>query len=73
LAAISAHAVVVMHHHPGGDPSPSEADIRVTHDLIRAEQLLTIEVLDHIILGQRTTERPRDYCSRRELGYLFGG
>ncbi len=52
---------------------PAAAFIRVTHDLTRAGQLLKIEVLDHIILGQRTTERPRDYCSRRELGYFFGG
>ena len=59
-------------NHPSGDPTPSEADIRVTRDLIRAGQLLKIEVLDHIILGQRTTERPRDYCSLRELGYFAG-
>lgn len=62
-----------MHHHPGGDPSPSEADIWATRDLIRAGQLLKIEVLDHIILGHRTTERSRDYCSLRELGFVFSG
>ena len=44
-----------------GDPTPSEADIRVTRDLIRAGQLLKFEVLDHVILGHRTVERPRDY------------
>lgn len=66
-----ASAIVLAHNHPGGDPTPSEADIRVTRDLIRAGQLLKIEVLDHIILGQRTTERPRDYCSLRELGYFY--
>jgi len=68
-----ASAIVLAHNHPGGDPTPSEADIRVTRDLIRAGQLLKIEVLDHIILGHRTTERPRDYCSLRELGYFFSG
>ena len=66
-----ASAIFLAHNHPGGDPTPSEADIRVTRDLIRAGQLLKIEVLDHIILGQRTTERPRDYCSLRELGYFY--
>lgn len=66
-----ASAIVLAHNHPGGDPTPSEADIRVTRDIIRAGQLLKIEVLDHIILGQRTTERPRDYCSLRELGYFY--
>jgi len=65
-----ASGIVLAHNHPGGDPSPSEADIRVTRDLIRAGQLLKIEVLDHIILGQRTPERPRDYCSLREVGHF---
>ena len=59
-------------YHPSGDPTPSEADIRVTRDLIRAGQLLKIEVLDHVILGHRTVERPRDFCSLRELGYFAG-
>jgi DNA repair protein RadC len=54
-----------------GDPSPSEADIKVTRDLIRAGQILKIEVLDHVILGRRTDERPRDYVSLRELGYFL--
>lgn len=65
-----ASAIILAHNHPSGDPSPSEADIRVTRDLIRAGQLLKIEVLDHIILGQRTVDRPRDFCSLRELGYF---
>ena len=52
------------------DPTPSEADIRVTRDLIRAGQLLKIEVLDHVILGRRTEDRPRDYVSLRECGYF---
>ena len=53
-----------------GDPSPSEADIKVTRELIRAGQLLKIEVLDHVILGRRTDERPRDFISLKELGYF---
>ena len=55
-----------------GDPTPSEADIKVTRDLIRAGQLLKIEVLDHVILGRRTDERPRDFVSLRECGYFYG-
>jgi len=35
----------------GGEPEPSEADIKVTRDLIRAGQLLKIELLDHVIIG----------------------
>ena len=65
-----ASAIVLVHNHPSGDPAPSEADIKVTRDLIRAGQLLKIEVLDHVILGRRTNERPRDYVSLREAGYF---
>ena len=68
----SAAAIVLLHNHPSGDPTPSEADIKVTRDLIRAGQLLKIEVLDHVILGRATQERPKDYVSLRELGYFAG-
>jgi DNA repair protein RadC len=71
--AISANAsaIVLVHNHPSGDPTPSEADIKVTRDLIRAGQLLKIDILDHIILGRRTHERSKDYASLRELGYFY--
>lgn len=68
--AANASAMVLVHNHPSGDPTPSEADIRTTRDLIRAGQLLKIEVLDHIILGRRTAENGRDYASLRELGFF---
>jgi len=73
-AAITANAsaIVLAHNHPSGDPTPSENDIRTTRDLIRAGQLLKIEVLDHIILGRATAERARDYSSLRQLGYFAG-
>jgi len=61
--AISAHALILMHNHPSGDSSPSAADIKVTRDLIRAGQLLKIELLDHVIIGEKTT-------SLKSLGYL---
>ena len=66
----SASAIVLAHNHPSGDPTPSEADIKVTRDLIRAGQVLKIDVLDHVILGRRSQERSRDYVSLRELGYF---
>ena len=65
-----AAAIALVHNHPSGDPSPSEADIKVTRDLIRAGQLLKIEVVDHVILGRRTNERPCDFVSLRQLGYF---
>lgn len=59
-----ASAVVLMHNHPSGEPQPSDADIRATRDLVRAGQLLKIEVLDHIVVGNPT------HCSLRGLGYI---
>lgn len=72
-AAITANAagIVLVHNHPSGDPTPSEADIKVTRDLIRAGHLLKIEVIDHIILGRASAERVKDYASLRELGYFY--
>lgn len=61
----AAAAIVVMHNHPSGEPTPSEGDIKVTRDLIRAGQLLKIEVLDHVIVGKDR------HCSLRELGYFY--
>ena len=68
--AANASALVLVHNHPSGDPTPSEADIRVTRDLIRAGQLLKIEVLDHVILGRRGADNGKDYVSLKELGYF---
>lgn len=57
-------AIVLMHNHPSGDASPSEADIKATRDLIRAGQLLKMELLDHVIVGQN------GFTSLRTLGYF---
>jgi len=72
--AISANAsaIVLAHNHPSGDPTPSDADIKVTRDLIRAGQLLKIDVLDHLIIGRSTPERTKDYVSLKEMGYFYG-
>jgi DNA repair protein RadC len=60
-----APAIILMHNHPSGEATPSEADIKITRDLIRAGQLLKIEVLDHVIIGQGA------HVSLRELGYFY--
>jgi len=65
-----ASALILVHNHPSGDPSPSEADICVTRDLIQAGKLLKIEVVDHVIIGRPSAERTKDYASLRELGYF---
>lgn len=51
--------------YPSGDSSPSQADIKVTRDLVRAGQILKIEVLDHVIMGQG------NFSSLKSLGYLY--
>lgn len=66
----SAAAIILCHNHPSGDPTPSASDISVTRDLIRAGQLLKIDILDHIIIGRSTPQRPRSFVSLRELGWF---
>ena len=66
-----AAAIVLIHNHPSGSSQISDADAKVTRDLIRAGQLLKIEVLDHVILGLKTAENPKDYSSLRELGFFY--
>lgn len=61
----TAAGILLMHNHPSGEPQPSEADIKVTRDLIRAGQLLRIEVIDHVIMGNP------GHCSLRQLGYFL--
>jgi len=46
-----AAAVILIHNHPSGNPSPSEEDLRITRQLVEAGRLLGIKVLDHIILA----------------------
>ena len=50
---INAAALVLAHNHPSGDPEPSQDDERVTARLVRAGQLVGIEVLDHLVVGER--------------------
>ena len=71
LRGANAVAIVLAHNHPSGDPTPNEADIKVMRDIIRAGQLLKIDVLDHVIIGRPTAERAKDYSSFRELGYFY--
>ncbi len=49
----NAAALIIVHNHPSGDPSPSPEDIRLTRMLVEAGQLLELPVLDHIVVGAR--------------------
>ncbi|MDD5949469.1 MAG: DNA repair protein RadC [Lachnospiraceae bacterium] len=44
---------ILLHNHPSGNPSPSDADIKVTRKLQQAGELLDIQLLDHIIIGEQ--------------------
>ncbi|MEK7218009.1 MAG: JAB domain-containing protein, partial [Patescibacteria group bacterium] len=62
-----AAAVVAVHNHPSGDPTPSAEDVRVTRQLIEAGRILGILLLDHVIVG-RGVDSGRPYVSMRESG-----
>jgi DNA repair protein RadC len=47
----SATKIVLIHNHPSGDPSPSQADIEITHRVSKAGEIIGIKLLDHIIIG----------------------
>ena len=59
-----AAAMVVVHNHPSGDPSPSAEDLRITRELAEAGRLLDIELLDHLVIGHGR------WVSLRSLGAL---
>jgi DNA repair protein RadC len=65
----SAYAVIVVHNHPSGDPSPSRADQNLTRRLREAAELLQIQLLDHVILGNAAGGR-QPWFSFRESGTL---
>ena len=61
---LSSAALVLVHNHPSGDPTPSPDDREVTRRLVEAGQLLGIEVLDHVIIGRGR------YASLKEMGWM---
>jgi DNA repair protein RadC len=65
----SAYAVIVVHNHPSGDPSPSQADHSLTRRLAEAAELMQIKLLDHIIIGAQSNNGP-GYFSFKEAGVL---
>src|SRR5690625_1615920 len=60
----SAASIICVHNHPSGDPTPSKEDVHVTKRLVEAGKVMGIELLDHIIIGNRK------YTSLKEKGYL---
>ena len=50
-----AAAIVMAHNHPSGDPSPSTADLKITRQLVDSGRIIGINVLDHVIIGDRVS------------------
>jgi DNA repair protein RadC len=62
----NASAVIVVHNHPSGDPTPSPDDVAVTRAIVQAGKLMDIDVLDHLVIGQGR------WVSLKERGLGFG-
>jgi DNA repair protein RadC len=60
----SAASLIFVHNHPSGDPTPSPEDIAVTRRLVEAGELLGVEVLDHVVIGEGV------HVSLKEKGYF---
>ncbi len=60
----NASRVVIAHNHPSGDPTPSSEDMIITENLAKAGEILGVEVLDHIIIGNKA------WLSMKERGAL---
>jgi DNA repair protein RadC len=62
----NAAALIVVHNHPSGDPTPSPDDVAVTRAIVQAGKLLDVDVLDHMVIGQAR------WVSLKERGLGFG-
>ena len=60
-----ASSVILVHNHPSGDPTPSDADVLLTHRMVRVGATLGIPVVDHIVLGKGFEAR-----SMAHMGFL---
>lgn len=61
----NAAAIIILHNHPSGDPTPSPEDVSLTRAVVQAGKLLDIEVLDHLVIGHGR------YISLKERGLGF--
>ena len=61
---LSASSIILVHNHPGGDPTPSRADIEMTKQIIEAGKPLKVAVHDHLVIGRKKT------VSFRQLGLI---
>lgn len=66
----NAHAFILLHNHPSGDPTPSDADRRLTRRLRDAAETMGVPLQDHLIIGTPSDSRLLPYFSFREHGLL---
>jgi DNA repair protein RadC len=62
---LNAAAVILVHNHPSGDPTPSPDDLHLTAEALAAGRLLDIALLDHLVIGHDA------YASLRDRGIAF--
>ena len=65
----SAYSFILVHNHPSGDPSPSEADLRLTRRINEASRILQLNLVDHVIIGSPAPGRS-DYFSFKKGGVI---
>jgi DNA repair protein RadC len=65
----SAYSFIMVHNHPYGDPSPSEADLRLTRRILEASRILQLQLVDHVIIGMPAPGRS-SYFSFKEGGVI---
>jgi len=65
-----AHAVILVHNHPSGNPQPSGPDVQVTRRMKEAGTLLQIELLDHVILGAPRAGDTKNFFSFKNEGLI---
>jgi DNA repair protein RadC len=66
---LSAYSFILVHNHPSGDPSPSEADMRLTRRILEGSRLLQLHLVDHVIIGMPAPGRS-SYFSFKEAGVI---
>ena len=53
--------IIIVHNHPGGNPTPSKQDINVTRRIITASEILGLQMLDHVIIAENGCESVMKY------------
>ena len=70
VIGVNASACILAHNHPSGDKTPSAEDLRITRQLVEAGKILSINVLDHVIVGRIQHPGDPGFLSMREAGLV---